>query len=367
MVQYLLSGGAKKTPVVAFILYLALFTSLPAMAAVGRKERAPLQPPPPDIVLEGGRRLAFESSFHSEQEARGKPGFWTKVLNVLAGEPDYKRMMRPYSIAVDSHGREIITDPGLGGVHIFDFAKHKYKFLSRPDTERDPMVSPQCVALDAADNIYVTDSEAGKIFVFDPNGKLRHVLGSIRGEGYFKRPTGIAVDSAAQRIYVTDTLRNKVYVLDMNGNVLKEFGSRGLENLEFNFPTEVVAHDRQVFVVDALNFRVQMLNSSGEFEGSIGKLSDVVGGLFRPKGIAVDSEGHIYVADALLNAVQVFDTAGSLLYYFGGLGSGLGQFDLPAGVFIDHQDRVFVVDSYNRRVQVFRYTGLAPQAKGGQK
>jgi len=67
-----------------------------------------------------------------------------------------------------------------------------------------------CVALDAQDNIYVTDSESGKIFVFDADGKYRHALGSLKGgEGYFKRPTGIAVDSAAQRIYVTDTLRDK--------------------------------------------------------------------------------------------------------------------------------------------------------------
>ena len=57
----------------------------------------------------------------------------------------------------------------------------------------------------------------GKIFVFDANGKFRRVIGSIKGEGYFKRATGIAVDSPAQRIYVTDTLRHQIWVLDMQG------------------------------------------------------------------------------------------------------------------------------------------------------
>jgi len=48
------------------------------------------------------------------------------------------------------------------------------------------------------------------------------------GEGYFKRPTGIAaVDSAAQRIYVTDTLRDKIFVLDMQGHVLQSIGKHG--------------------------------------------------------------------------------------------------------------------------------------------
>ncbi len=86
-------------------------------------------------------------------------------------------------------------------------------------------MTPQCVAVDAQDNIYVTDSEAGKVFVFDADGKYKRAIGSLKGgEGYFKRPTGIAVDSAAQRIYITDTLRNKIFVTDMQGSVLQTIG-----------------------------------------------------------------------------------------------------------------------------------------------
>ena len=90
------------------------------------------------------------------------------------------------------------------------------------------MLTPQCVAVDAQDNIYVTDSESGKIFVFNSDGKFQRAIGSLKGgEGFFKRPTGIAVDSAAQRIYVTDTLRNQIFVTDMQGNVLQTIGSNG--------------------------------------------------------------------------------------------------------------------------------------------
>src|SRR5208337_748259 len=142
-----------------------------------------------------------------------KPGFWGKLWDVVAGEPDYHEMIRPYSIAVDSRGRAIVTDPGAAGVHIFDFAQNKYKFIERKDKAKDPMPMPQCVAVDAQDNIYVTDSEAGKVFVFDADGKFRRAIGSLKGgEGFFKRPTGIAVDSAAQRIYVTDTLRDQIFM-----------------------------------------------------------------------------------------------------------------------------------------------------------
>ena len=54
-----------------------------------------------------------------------------------------------------------MTDPGAAGIHIFDFAQHKYKFISR-EKDIDGLDSPQCVAVDAADNIYVTDSVFGQ-------------------------------------------------------------------------------------------------------------------------------------------------------------------------------------------------------------
>jgi len=227
------------------------------------------------------------------------------------------------------------------------------------------MRQPQCVALDAQDKIYVTDSESGKIFVFEPSGKFRRTIGSLKGgEGYFKRPTGIAVDSAAQRIYITDTLRDEVFVLDMNGSVLEKIGHRGTGEVEFNLPTELLLRDTNLFVVDAMNFRVQFLDRSGEFRTSVGRLGDGVGSMFRPKGIALDSEGHLYVVDGLWGKVQVFDQQGRLLYHFGNQGTDKGEFQLPSGVFIDHDDRIFVVDSYNRRVQVFQYFGLPKRAAG---
>lgn len=342
-----------------------LLLAIPAWGAKAKREKL-TEPAPPDLLLEGGRKLHYERSFSSEKEVEGKRGFFTKLVDVIAGEPDHPHLVRPYAIAVDSRGRAIVTDPGANGIHIFDFENHKYKFIERRDKGRESMRSPQCVALDAQDNIYISDSEAGKIFVFEPGGKFKRTIGSLKGgEGYFKRPTGIAVDSAAGRIYITDTLRDKVFVLDMNGAVLQTIGRRGNGEVEFNLPTEVLVRDESLFVVDAMNFRVQFLNRSGGFETEVGRIGDSSGAMFRPKGIGVDSEGHLYVVDGLWGVVQVFDQHGKLLYYFGARGAALGEFQLPAGLFIDRDDRIFVVDSYNRRVQVFRYFGLPTTARGG--
>ena len=313
------------------------------------------------MSLDGGRSLTWQRSFHSEAEVKPNRGFWNKVVDIIAGDPEFKFMIRPYSVVADSHGRIIVTDPGAAGVHIFDFSQKKYKFIERHG--KVPMRAPQCVAVDAQDNIYVTDSQAGEIFVFEPGGKYLRTIGSLKGgEGSFKRPTGIAVDSAQQRIYVTDTLRDAVFILDMQGNVLQTIGKTGDAEGEFNLPTELRLDGPNLLVVDAMNFRVQVFDRSGNFQYAVGKIGDAAGAMFRPKAVSIDSEGDLYIADGEWGVVQVFNRQGQLLYYFGSNGTHAGEFQLPSGVFIDHDDRVLVVDSFNRRVQVFQYLGLKKPA-----
>src|SRR5580704_16193597 len=239
MVRLLLSHMRKSLLRNAALAGVTLMMAVPVLAANPSKETA--KPPAgPELLLEGGRKLTYERSFSLEREVKPKRSFWTKLVDVVAGEPDFHFLVNPYGITTDSRGPIIVRDPGAGGVHIFDFHQQKYKFLTRHDKSKDKTLTPQCVAVDAQDNIYVTDSQAGKIFVFDANGKYQHAIGSLKGgEGFFKRPTGIAVDSAAQRIYVTDTLRNKIYVMDMQGSVLQTIGKTGTGDGEFNYPTEL--------------------------------------------------------------------------------------------------------------------------------
>jgi len=342
----------------AFCLLVLLL--LPGVVTARSKANPASPVTVPELELEGGRKLRYEGAFSSEREVKTKHSFWGRLLDAVAGEPQFHALIAPYSVVTDSRDRIIVTDPGAAGIHIFDFAEHKYKFISH-QKDTDGLESPQCAAVDAADNIYVTDSYSGKIFVFESSGKFQRVIGSVKGEGYFKRSTGIAVDSQAQRIYVTDTLRHQIFVLDMQGKVLQKIGRGGRGEGQFNFPTELRLDGQDLYVVDAMNFRVQALNRSGQFQYSVGQIGEGFGQMFRPKGIGVDSEGHLYVVDGLSGLVQVFDRQGQLLYYFGGKGGGFGEFQLPAGLFIDRKDRVFVVDSYNRRVQVFQYVAQGKQ------
>jgi DNA-binding beta-propeller fold protein YncE len=365
MVQRVLIRARATRYLLPLLLTCALILSLAPAFAIEQPKTA-ADKPWPELMLEAGRKLTFQQSIKSERDVGSRQGFWSKLVGFVAGKPEDHEMVRPYGIAVDSHGRVIVTDPAISAVHIFDFAERKYKLIDRWDKSKDPMIAPQGVAVDDKDNIYVTDSEAGKVFVFDPKGKTRKVFGSLRrGEGFFKRPTGIAVDRETHRVYVTDTLANRVFILDADGRVLRSFGRRGGERGEFNSPIEVQVKDGVVVVVDAMNFRVQLFDRDGNFKAQIGTSGDPAGGIYRPKGVGIDSEDHIYVVDSELGIVQVFDRRGRLLFRFGN-GTNFGNFLLPAGLFIDHNDRVYLVDSYNRRVQVFRYYAIQQTATGAQ-
>lgn len=358
------AGARRRAKASATWFLIALVANLPAIA--GPKDKTPAAATVPELHLDGGRKLSFERSISDERDVQVKKGFWKKVLNVVAGEPGYHRLIRPYGVVSDSRGRILVSDPGAKGIHIFDFAEHRYKFLTRAE-KKEALLSPQCISVDKQDNIYVTDSETGKVFVFRSDGKFDRVIGSLKGgEGYFKRPTGIAVDLEQQRIYVSDTLRNQIFVMDLKGSVLQRIGKSGIGQGELNFPTEIRLEGDTLLVVDAMNFRVQAFRRDGTFLYAIGEQGDTTGRLFRPKGVGLDSEGHIYVVDGYSAIVQVFDAQGNLLYYFGRKGSGFGDFQLPTGLFVDPRDHVYVADMYNRRIQEFHYFALNKQGSGAR-
>ena len=47
-----------------------------------------------EMSLEGGRTLSWEQSFNSEFEVKPNRGFWNKLVDVVAGSPDYRFLDR---------------------------------------------------------------------------------------------------------------------------------------------------------------------------------------------------------------------------------------------------------------------------------
>ena len=119
------------------VLIGALALALAPFPGAMAKSSKPQPVAVPELELEGGRRLSFERSFWSEPEVKLKRGFWTKVVDIVAGAPDFHALISPYEVVEDSRGRIIVTDPGASGIHIFDFDQQKYKFIAREKDNDD--------------------------------------------------------------------------------------------------------------------------------------------------------------------------------------------------------------------------------------
>ncbi len=294
-------------------------------------------------------RISYIRTISRGKDVGARKGLLKKMLDALLGEK-VDSMIKPYGVTVDSEGRLIVVDTPFRRIHIFDIRNQKYKFINDIDSTR--LVSPIAAAVDSQDNIYVTDSVAGKVFVYNKGG------GYLFNFDAGKRPTGIAINKEIERLYVVDTGSHNVRILDLNGKEIKRFGSRGSGGGQFNFPVDIFLDRRgDVYVTDTMNFKIQIFDKNGRFLTRFGRQGDGTGDFGRPKGVAVDGDGNIYVADAIFDTVQIFNREGRFLLNFGALGSVRGAFWMPAGVFIDSGDRIYVADSYNKRIQIFEYMG----------
>jgi len=268
----------------------------------------------------------------------------------LFGKKPIHSMLTPYAVCTDHHNRLFVADTNAQVVHVFDMNTRKYERW-QPSLKR-LFSQPVGLAYDTVnDRLCVSDSVAKTVYIFTSKGGL--VAETPRG--LFQRPTGICFDPHNKRLFVADTAAHRIVVIAPNGQPITTFGSRGTALGQFNFPLSIALdHYNRVYICDSLNYRIQQFSSDLAPIKTFGRKGDLPGYFGQPKGLACDSQNNLYVVDASFEAVQIFNPDGQLLLNFGEEGTRRGQFWLPAGIFIDPTDRIWVADSYNRRVQVFQ-------------
>lgn len=157
-------------------------------------------------------------------------------------------------------------------------------------------------------------------------------------------------------------------------------------------PVGVAVDSRgQVYVADTLNHRVQIYNSDGELEDTIGEFGDGENQFFEPRGLALDSQNNLYVADTWNARIVKISPTGTWLASWGdsseerdgrhftdtgGTREGneanpLGFYG-PRGLAVDSEGRVYIADTGNKRIVVtdndgeflyqFGYAGSEPGA-----
>ncbi len=306
-------------------------------------------PRPPDRP-----RIRYVGALRGESSLGVKPRGWAALRAVLAGPRHLIDFARPSAVAVAGE-RIFVADIGLAVVHMLDLANRRYAVLAgAPD---DPLAVPIDVTIAGGDTVVVVDRKRAALDLFDLDGHWRRTLRWAQ----LAAPVAADWDAGHDALWIADAAAHACFVTTGYGPPRQAFGGRGSGWGRLNYPSDlVVGAGVGVVVADAMNFRVQVFDVTGQVAAVFGQKGDAAGDFSRPRSVAVDSDGHIYVVDNQFENVQVFDRAGRLLMAFGRGGSGPGQFSLPAGITIDARDRIWIADSYNHRVQVFQY--LAEEA-----
>ena len=147
-------------------------------------------------------------------------------------------------------------------------------------------------------------------------------VSSFGGEGSsvgkFSRPWGVAVN-ANDEIAVTDQSNDRVQIFSSEGKFLRSFSKKGNNAGEFISPRGITFHNNgNIFVADCNNHTIQIFSGEGEFVGSFGGKGDLDSQLNNPMGLSVDREGNIIIADAGNKLIKIFSPEGKFLTKIGG-------------------------------------------------
>jgi hypothetical protein len=163
----------------------------------------------------------------------------------------------------NSNGDHYVTDPRVGSLFIYDanmVLKGEIKGLSRP----------LGVAVDSLGYLLVGNDGRDNIEVYDPADGV-HLM--TFGEGLLQMPNAITL-GPDNNIYVTDSRASRILVFNPEYQLINTIGAYGSADAELDFPidAEVIPNldgELEIFVADQGNKRIKIFDTSGSLVAMI--------------------------------------------------------------------------------------------------
>jgi hypothetical protein len=213
---------------------------------------------------------------------------------------------------------------------------------------------PSGLAFSDTGELYVSNSELGRITVLDRQGRYVRSFGGLGGgQGQFGGAEGLCFTTDGDLV-VADSRNNRLQVFRQDGTFVRAIGSHGSENGQFDNPRDVCCRpDGSIAVVDTSNHRVQVFDKEWGFVRSFGSKGDGPGQFLHPFRMAVGKGGEIIVTDFERKDVQVFSAEGELLQIIGAKGDSDDMYQLSYhSIAADAEGRLIVALNDCRTVVV---------------
>jgi sugar lactone lactonase YvrE len=336
----------------------------------------------------------------------GKAGIYESV----DGPGSKARFNGPAGLAVDSAGNIYVADNGNSTIRKVSPTATDWVVTTIAGRAAQPGAAngtgsaarfnfPQGLALDAAGNLYVGDTDnftirkmtpAGTNWVVTTIAGRAGVYGNVDGTNdaaLFSDPKAVALDNAGN-ILVADEenhLIRKITPVGTNWVVTTLAGKARMPgsadgsggDARFSFPYSFALDTAgSIYVADPGNGAIRKITVAGTnvvvttlagFGGNFGSADEVgIAARFKaPFGMAVDKAGNRFVTDQGNHTLRMISSDGTVstlagLAGYGGSANGKGEaarFNSPAGVAVDAAGNLYIADSGNSTIRKAVWTG----------
>ncbi|MDO8616388.1 MAG: hypothetical protein Q7T33_11750 [Dehalococcoidia bacterium] len=303
-------------------------------------------PPPPVAQDQTARRLAMVVALLVV--VAGVPLIWF-TLNV--SDRGHETGVVADGLIPGDHHTEPVAGQPLPATLVRSVQTVKFDENGQPTSGSVPI--PADLAITAG-RVRILDSTGGRIVTVAPDGELIPIQQG-RGVDGTSLKGSPAMSSLGERLFVVSARGDRIVVVDESGLIEGSIVPSLPAGQNPVAVTGIALSDTgRIWLSDAANHRVLLLNGRGEFELVIGEgvASSSDQGFDTPTGLAVDEDGNLYVSDTGNRVVKKYSSLGILLQVI-----GEGRLETPQGVTVNAAGRIFVSDTAARQVSVFAPDG----------